>query len=264
MNTTKVMGILNVTPDSFSDGGSYDLPDRALAHAVEMQDAGADWIDIGAESTRPGFLPLSVTKEWSRLENVLPLLLKTLVIPVSIDTYKADIAARALELGVAMVNDVWGGLADPNMFKVVAESNALYVLMHNSTKEPFPGVDPVRKVREQLERRIELALAAGMEERQIILDPGIGFGKTQPQNLMLINRLNELKIPPFPLLIGPSRKSVIGHVLDLPVEERQEGTAAAVAVSIARGVDFIRVHDVRAMARVARMADAIVGQVVAQ
>ena len=254
---TKVMGILNVTPDSFSDGGAYDHPPQALSHALQMQSEGADYIDVGAESTRPGFTPLNEEEEWQRLKVILPILSKALSVPLSIDTYKAKIAEQALGQGVTMINDVWGGLADPDIFRVVAGSDAAYVLMHNSTQAPIQGADVVREVRQQLERRVEVALASGVREGQIILDPGIGFGKTQEQNLELINRLDELRIASLPILIGPSRKSVIGHALGLPVNERVEGTSAIVAVSIVRGADIIRVHDVLPMVRVANMTDVL-------
>ncbi len=261
-NSTKIMGILNVTPDSFSDGGAYATPDKALAHALQMQEDGADFIDVGAESTRPGFTPLTAEEEWSRLNSVLPVISKELSIPISIDTYKAKTAELALNQGAKVINDIWGGLADPEMFRVIAGSGASYVLMHNSTEAPITTGDVVREVREQLLRRVEAALHAGITERQIILDPGIGFGKTQVQNLELINRIDEVRIDPYPMLLGPSRKSVIGHVLGLSVEERLEGTAAIVTLAIVRGTNILRVHDVRSMARVAKMTNALLSSAV--
>ena len=255
---TKIMGILNVTPDSFSDGGAFAEPDEAVAHAIEMQAEGADFIDVGAESTRPGFTPLTEEEEWSRLKGILPLLSKSISVPISVDTYKAKTAELALNNGAKVINDIWGGLADPEMFRVLAGSGAAYILMHNSTETPLLGKDVVQEVRQQLQNRVESALHAGMSERQIILDPGVGFGKTQAQNLELINRIDEMRIDPFPILLGPSRKSVIGHVLGLPVSERLEGTAAIVAVAIMRGTDILRVHDVRSMVRVAKMTDALI------
>lgn len=255
---TLVMGILNVTSDSFSDGGRFLRPDAAVRHAVEMVGQGADLIDIGAESTRPGHTPLTVEEEWTRLERVLPLLRKSVEVPLSIDTYKADIARKALGAGVDVINDVWGGRHSDKMFRVAAESGAPYVLMHNGTDRPPVRGDIVAAVRRELEERVELALRAGVQPSQIILDPGVGFGKTHRQNIELVNRLDELKGLGFPLLIGTSRKSFIGRVLDLDVHERVEGTAATVALAVARGADIVRVHDVLHMVRVVRMTDAMV------
>ncbi len=255
---TLIMGILNVTPDSFSDGGRYCDIERALEHAQDMVAAGADLIDVGAESTRPGYTTLTYGEEWSRLAPILPLLREKIRLPLSLDTYKARIAEQAIAMGIDIINDVWGGMKDPAMFSVVARSGAPYVLMHNANgRDPIEG-DIVDVVCGDLLHQIELALAAGVREEQIFLDPGIGFGKTTAQNLALINQLDKIKGLGFPVLIGTSRKSVIGRVLDVPVTERVEGTAATVAVAIARGADIVRVHDVREMARVAKMTDSLV------
>ncbi|MHB1684920.1 MAG: dihydropteroate synthase [Bacilli bacterium] len=255
---TLVMGILNVTPDSFSDGGQYFDLERALEHAQDMAAAGADLIDIGAESTRPGYTALTYSEEWGRLEPILPLLREKVGLPLSLDTCKARVAEQALALGVNIVNDVWGGAKDPAMFSVVAASDAPFVMMHNANdRNPIVG-DIVDVVCGDLLRQVGFALAAGVREQQIILDPGIGFGKTVAQNLALINQLDKIKELGFPVLVGTSRKSVIGRVLDLPVAERVEGTAATVAVAIARGADIVRVHDVREMVRVAKMTDSLV------
>lgn len=255
---TLVMGILNVTPDSFSDGGQYFAIERALEHAQDMAAAGADLIDIGAESTRPGYTTLTYSEEWNRLEPILPLLREKIGLPLSLDTYKARIAQQALAMGIDIVNDVWGGMQDPAMFSVVASSAAPYVMMHNANgRDPIDG-DIVDVVCGDLLHQIELALDAGVREEQIILDPGVGFGKTMAQNLALINQLDKIKELGFPVLVGTSRKSMIGRVLDLPVMERVEGTAATVAIAIARGADIVRVHDVREMARVAKMTDSLV------
>lgn len=255
---TLIMGILNITPDSFSDGGRYLAVEQAVEHAQQMVIAGADIIDIGAESTRPHAEQLSLAEEWQRLEPVLALLRAAVSIPLSIDTYKAEVARRALASGVDIVNDVWGGVRDPLMNRVVAESAAHYVIMHNDFGQPEVTSDIVQHVQNGLQRLVDAAITAGVGPERIWLDPGIGFGKTVKQNLDLINRLDELSVLGFPLLIGTSRKSVIGHVLDLPIFERVEGTAAMVSIAIARGADVVRVHDVTEMTRVARMTDALV------
>lgn len=255
---TLVMGILNVTPDSFSDGGRFLSLANAVERARQMVDSGANLLDIGAESTRPGHTPLTVSQEWARLEAILPAVRAAVDVPISIDTYKAETARMALASGADIVNDVWGGLHDDEMFRIVADSGAPYVLMHNSVDRPRLEGDIVKVVRDELAQRAEVALAARIAADRIILDPGIGFGKTMEQNMRLINHLDALKSLGFPILIGTSRKSFIGHVLGLPVSERVEGTAATVALAIARGADIIRVHDVEKMVRVVRMMDAMV------
>lgn len=252
------MGIVNVTPDSFSDGGRYLGVAEAVLHAQALVEAGADVIDIGAESTRPQATPLSMEDEWARLAPVLTRLREAVNVPLSIDTYKAEIARRALSCGVDVVNDVWGGLSDERMYDVVARHRAYYVMMHNGFGKKPVADDIVAHVRDELVARIAAAKDAGVLADRIIIDPGIGFGKTLAQNLALINRLDELKELGYPVLIGTSRKSFIGHVLDLPVEERVEGTAATVAVAIARGADIVRVHDVEPMWRIVRMTDSMV------
>ena len=255
---TLVMGIINITPDSFSDGGRFFAPKDALEHALSLIESGADILDIGAESTRPGHEPVSLEQEWERLAPVIDLLRQKVDVPLSIDTYKAEIARSAIELGADIINDIWGGLADPMMYDVVAKTRAPYILMHNSThQKPITG-DVVGKVKEDLLILVNKAIEAGVKPDQIILDPGVGFGKTVEQNLQLINRVDELGETGYPVLMGTSRKSVIGHVLGLPVEDRVEGTAATVALSVARGADIVRVHDVKEMARVVAMCDAMV------
>jgi len=255
---TLVMGIVNVTPDSFSDGGTYFSVARAVAHAREMAQAGADIIDIGAESTRPQATPLGAEEEWARLTPVLSRIRDVVDVPLSIDTYKAEIANRALACGVDIVNDVWGGLGDSRMNVVVAHAKAYYVMMHNGFGSPPVVGDIVAHVRAQLTDQISAAIIAGVPPERIIIDPGVGFGKTLDQNLALVNRLDELKTLGYPLLVGTSRKSFIGHVLSLPVDQRLEGTAATVAIAIARGVDIVRVHDVASIARIVRMTDSLV------
>ncbi|ACA58663.1 dihydropteroate synthase [Candidatus Desulforudis audaxviator] len=252
---TLVMGILNVTPDSFSDGGAYLDPEAALERAREMAGHGADLIDLGGESTRPGAEPVGVEEELSRVMAVLPRLTRELDIPVSVDTSKTPVARAALEAGAHLVNDQWA-LADEGMAELVARYRVPVVLMHNQRGTEYR--DLVGDITAYFEERLEKAKRAGIAPGQIILDPGFGFGKTPVQNLTVLRRLREFTGLGFPLLIGTSRKSTIGKVLDLPVGERLEGTAATVAVGICRGADIVRVHDVREMVRVARMTDAIV------
>jgi dihydropteroate synthase len=255
---TFVMGILNVTPDSFSGDGLRDVA-GAVARALQMEQDGADLIDVGGESTRPETWRGPGLGAEEELERVLPVVERVAAavrIPVSIDTYKSVVAQRALAAGASLVNDVFGLRRDPGMAGTVAQAGVPVVLMHN-----HPGSDDqediVGEIAAGLRQSVALAQAAGIPEERIILDPGIGFGKNRRQNLQIIHRLAELRALGFPLLIGPSRKSFIGKTLDLPVEERLEGTAAAVALGIAGGADVVRVHDVRAMVRVARMSDAI-------
>ena len=253
---TYVMGIVNLTPDSFSGDGLNGDVATAVALAQRMEMEGADIIDVGAESTRPGSAPVTEDEEIARLLPALTAICEVVNIPVSVDTYKAEVARRAIAAGAAMINDVWGTLADPDMAWVVADAGVPAILMHNRREARYDDLVP--DVIVGLRRIADHARAAGILERNIILDPGIGFGKTADHNLELLRRLPELRSLEYPLLLGVSRKSTIGRVLGLPENERLEGTAAAVAMSIAGGADIVRVHDVRAMARVARMTDAIV------
>lgn len=262
---TYVMGILNLTPDSFSgDGLAYDV-DRAVERALQMEEEGADIIDIGGESTRPpgavygaGAQPVSAEEELRRVIPVLRRLAGRLRVPISIDTYKAEVARRALAEGASMVNDVWALQRDPDMARVVAEAGVPVVLMHN--QRGYEYTDLMGQVIGALQGAIARALEAGIPLHHIIVDPGIGFGKTAEQSLELLRRLREFKRAlGRPLLLGTSRKSFIGAVLGgLPPQERVEGTAATVALAVAQGVDIIRVHDVKHMVRVARVADAVV------
>ncbi len=271
---TYVMGIVNVTPDSFSgdglesqgqtgenrgqDGGA-DVVAAAVARALSMVAAGADLIDVGGESTRPGGTPVGEAVELARVVPVVRALAAVLPasVPISIDTYKAGVAAAALEAGACVVNDVWALQADPAMAGVVARAGAPVVLMHNQHGMEYRDLVP--DVIAALRERVETAVAAGIARERIIVDPGIGFGKTAAHNLELIDRLHELRALGRPILLGTSRKRFIGRILDdAPPEERLEGTAAAVAIGIARGADIVRVHDVRPLVKVARVADAIV------
>jgi dihydropteroate synthase len=269
---TYIMGIVNVTPDSFSGDGLGDDPARAVAHGLALARDGADLLDVGGESTRPGATPVTAEEEQRRVLPVIERLAAEAGVPTSVDTYRAATAAAALRAGATMVNDVWGLRHDPAMARVVAEAGAAVVVMHNRTTPPLvsPGVgghyaaadygdDLVAEVLDWLRQSLELANAAGIDEAQIVVDPGIGFGKGLRQNVEVIRRLGEFRSLGRPLLLGSSRKSFIGRLLGgLPPEERVEGTAATVALGIAGGADIVRVHDVRAMARVVRVADAIV------
>ncbi|MBO8127760.1 MAG: dihydropteroate synthase [Peptococcaceae bacterium] len=254
---TVVMGILNVTPDSFSDGGQYMDPEAALQRAREMVSQGAEIIDVGAESTRPGYEPVTAEEEIDRLMPVLEALLqdREIGVPISVDTSKAEVARRALDAGAHMINDQ-RALEDEGMAEVVASAGAPVVLMHHQDHTAYR--DLLGDIVSYLQDRVEYAVKAGIAREKIIVDPGLGFGKTVEQNLAVVRQLFELKGLGRPILVGPSRKSMIGKVLDLPVDERVEGTAATVALAIANGADIVRVHDVKEMVRVAKMADAIV------
>ncbi len=275
---TLVMGILNITPDSFSGDGLAAAEDprvAALRQAERFLKAGADILDVGGESTRPGAQPVSAEAERARVVPVIRALTERFPDAViSVDTYKAAVAEAALQAGARLVNDVWGLRADPQMAAVVARGGAPVILMHNRSapnnaevRERLGGrytgveyADLLGEVKAELMHSVALARQAGIPAAHIILDPGIGFGKTVQQNLELLNRLDEIRALGFPVLLGPSRKSFIGYTLDVPPDQRVEGTAAAVAVGIVRGADIIRVHDVAAMSRVARMTDAILGR----
>jgi dihydropteroate synthase len=256
------MGVLNVTPDSFSDGGLYLDRGRAVEHAHRIVEEGADLIDVGGESTRPGSEPVSTEEELRRILPLLQCLVEKLPVPISVDTYKADVAAAVLAEGADLINDISGLSCDPRMASVVAEAGAGLVLSHIRGSPRTMQADPtytdvLGEIRDYLRERIVLAEAHGVHPEAIAVDPGIGFGKRVEHNLLLLKHLPELHVLGKPVLIGPSRKSFIGKILDLPVEERLEGTAAAVAVAIWQGAHIIRVHDVQAMVRVARMTDAI-------
>ena len=253
---TYVMGIINVTPDSFSGDGLGHDAEAALEQALRFQDEGADIIDVGGESTRPGSTPVTVEEEKRRVIPVIRLLASRLDVPVSVDTYKREVAREALAAGAAVINDVWGLKRDPALADLAAREGAPIVLMHN--QQGLDYSDLVPEVLASLRFSLRQALEAGVPSENVVLDPGLGFGKRPEHNLELLRRLAELKALGLPLLVGTSRKSTIGLVLDLPVEERLEGTAATVALAIANGADIVRVHDVKAMTRVARMSDAIV------
>ena len=253
---TYVMGIVNVTPDSFSGDGLAHDADAALEQALRFQAEGADIIDVGGESTRPGHTPVDADEEMRRVVPVIRLLASRLHVPVSVDTYKHEVAREAVAAGASMINDVWGLKREPALAELAARDDVPIVLMHNQAGTTYADLIP--DVIASLRASMDTALRAGVPPGNIILDPGLGFGKTAEHNLELLRRLSELRALGQPLLVGTSRKSTIGLVLDLPVEERLEGTAATVALAIAGGADVVRVHDVKAMTRVARMSDAVV------
>ena len=272
---TYVMGVLNVTPDSFSGDGLLQQGDW-IAEVVDrgraMLQAGAHILDVGGESTRPGSEPVSMLDELERVIPAVRALSEAGLGPISIDTYKAVVAHEALEAGAVMINDIWGLRRDSEMADLVAERGLPVIVMHNRSKPQDAAFearlggryvgskydDLIPDIQRELLECVALAREAGVPDRLIILDPGIGFGKTVPQNLELLDRVGEFRAPGFPVLIGPSRKSFIGYTLNLPPDQRVEGTAAAVGIGIARGADVVRVHDVETMARVAKMTDAIV------
>jgi dihydropteroate synthase len=273
---TFVMGILNLTPDSFSGDGLLkegDSVNAALEQARRFAAAGVDVLDIGGESTRPGAQPVSAGEELERVLPVITALARAdLDVYLSVDTYKSEVARAALQLAPVWINDIWGLHADPNLGEVAARYQAPLILMHNRSRPGnaelqarlggrythMPYENLIEDVKRELLESVELARQAGVPADRIILDPGIGFGKTVEQNLALLNRLDKIRGLGFPVLLGPSRKSFIGYTLNLPPDQRVEGTAAAMAVGIVRGADIVRVHDVEVMLRVARMTDAIV------
>lgn len=276
---TYVMGIINLTEDSFSgDGllsglpGTEDFIRSALKQGRAFAAAGVDILDVGGESTRPGSVPTPMEQELERVVPVVKALASELDTIISVDTYKSQVAEAALQTGAHIVNDVWGFRADPNLAEVAARHHAPVILMHNRSswahaeiKDKLGGryigmayENLVEDICHELMESVQLAKQAAIPDSHIILDPGIGFGKTVEQNLELLDRLGEIRALGYPVLLGPSRKSFIGFTLDLPPTERVEGTAAAVAIGIARGADLIRVHDIPAMVRVARMSDAII------
>ncbi|MDD4239346.1 MAG: dihydropteroate synthase [Desulfotomaculaceae bacterium] len=253
---TLLMGILNVTPDSFSDGGRFYDPGLALERAAQMVDEGADIIDLGGESTRPGYVTVEAEEELARVIPVLKRLVGSLPVPVSIDTTKPAVAREALEVGAHMLNDQWALRSAPAMAGLAAEYGSPLVLMHNQQGSSYR--DLTGDLVAYFQESVSLAAAAGVARDRLIIDPGFGFGKTPAQNLELLRRMKELRCLGLPVLVGTSRKSTIGKVLNLPVDQRLEGTAATVAVAIVNGADLVRVHDVKEMARVATMTDAIV------
>ena len=255
---TYVMGILNITPDSFSDGGKYTEKELALKKAEEMMHEGADIIDVGGESTRPGYAPVSVQEEMERVISVIECIKANLDIPVSLDTYKAEVAKEGILAGADLINDVKGLQGSAEMAKVIAEGRVACSIMHN--RDFMHYNDFFADMQNDLAAYIETARKAGIPDEQIIIDPGVGFAKTHEQNLEVINRLEQLHCFGYPILLGTSRKSVIGLTLDLPVFERVEGTLVTTVMAVMKGCAFVRVHDVKENVRAIRMTEAILGK----
>jgi len=266
---TYIMGVINLSPDSFSGDGLKDI-EAALTRAKRLTAEGADIIDIGGESTRPGSASISVDEELHRVIPVLERLSSEISLPLSVDTYKLEVARHALDAGASMINDIWGLKQEPKLAELAAQRELPIILMSNQRDSPHCH-DIMSIITSDLQRAIKQAVTLGVPWENIIIDPGIGFGKTQEQNLEILRRLEELKMLGRPILLGSSRKSVIGWVLDLspeqrlkgtafipPSDHRLEGTAATLAIGIAKGVDIVRVHDVKEMARVCQMSDAII------
>lgn len=258
-NHTYIMGILNVTPDSFSDGGKWNTPERAVRHAVQMAEEGADVIDIGGESTRPGHEKITDGEEIERVVPIIERVKKEVDLPISIDTYKSGVAEEALKAGAVLVNDIWGFKYDKNMAAVTKKYNASCCLMHNRDKAEY--VSFTDDVLSDLRECIDIALGAGISPDMIMTDPGVGlgFGKTLEQNLIITNKLELLNTLGYPVLLGTSRKSMIGLTLDLPADERVEGTLATTVLAVIKGALFVRVHDVKENKRIIKMTEAIIG-----
>ena len=253
-----VMGILNVTPDSFSDGGKWNDMDRAMAHAAQMIEEGATIIDVGGESTRPGYTMISDEEEISRVVPVIRELKKRFDVAVSVDTYKSAVAKDAVEAGADMVNDIWGLKYDEKMAEVIANTGAACCLMHNRKEADYTDFMP--DMLEDLKETVAIAKKAGIADDKICLDPGVGFGKTYENNLEAIHHVDQLLTLGYPVLLGTSRKSVIGLTLDLPASERMEGTVATSVIGVMKGCAFVRVHDVRENTRAIRMTEAVLGK----
>lgn len=252
---TYIMGILNVTPDSFSDGGKFNEIDAAVNQARKLIEDGADIIDIGGESTRPGAEYVTEEEEIKRVVPIIKAIKEKLDVTISIDTYKAKTAEEAIKAGADIINDIWGAKYDKNMAKIAAKYNTPIILMHNRENKPYENL--MEDVVRDLQESIDIALKAGVKKENIILDPGIGFSKTYEENLIVMNNCEVIKKLGYPMLLGTSRKSMIGLTLNLPVNERVEGTLATTVMGIIKGFEFIRVHDVLENKRVAIMTDTI-------
>ncbi|OLS34125.1 dihydropteroate synthase [Bacillus sp. MRMR6] len=255
---TIIMGILNTTPDSFSDGGKFNHVDKAILRAKEMVANGADIIDVGGESTRPGSAKISADEELERVIPVIQAIARHVHVPISIDTYKSEVAKQAVEAGAHLINDVWGAKADDKMASVAAEKSVPIILMHNRPERNYNLF--LRDVLNDLYESIQIAKRAGVKDENIILDPGIGFAKDYNENIQMMQNLQVLTSLGYPVLLATSRKSMIGQALELPVTERMEGTGASVCYGIHQGCQMIRVHDVKEMSRMARMMDALMGK----
>ncbi|MEK4299079.1 dihydropteroate synthase [Oceanobacillus sp. FSL W8-0428] len=249
------MGILNVTPDSFSDGGHYTNIEKAVAQGKKMAADGADIIDIGGESTRPGHTPVSAEEEAGRIIPVIEALKESLQIPISVDTFKASVAEQAVQAGASIINDIWGAKREPKIAEIAARYQVPIILMHNRKSMDYR--DFIQDLKSDLLESITIAKDAGVEDSQIILDPGIGFAKTMEQNQYIIKELQELTSFGYPLLLAASRKRFIGDILDVPADKRDIGTAATTIIGIAKGARIVRVHDVKTNLEAAKVADAI-------
>lgn len=255
---TFVMGILNVTPDSFSDGGKFNSVEKAVAQAKKMVADGAKIIDVGGESTRPGYTRITDEEEINRVVPVIQALLKEVPAIISIDTYKSNVARAAIEAGAHMINDIWGAKADPEMAKVAAELNVPIILMHNRKNDQYENF--FAEYMADMRESIGIVKAAGVRDEHIFLDPGIGFVKSLTESIETMQRLDELVALGYPVLLATSRKRMIGSILDLPVDERVEGTAATCAFGVQKGCHMMRVHDVKEVARTVKMMDALIGK----
>lgn len=259
---THIMGILNVTPDSFYDGKRHNTLKNAIDHALKMVEEGADIIDIGGESTRPGAYPVSETEEIKRVIPLIKTLSKQIRKPISIDTYKAKVAEKAIDAGASIINDIGGLLMDKKMAQVAAKTNAPVIIMHKKGTPRTMQKYPVRKnllseIMSYLKNSVSIAISAGVDENKIILDPGIGFGKTMQQNLEILKRLKKFKSMGFPILVGTSRKKFIGTILKLSIQERLYGTLATLAIAVMNGAHIVRVHDVREAVQIVAICDAV-------
>ena len=252
---THIMGILNVTPDSFSDGGNYTTIQNAVEQAIKLEKEGADIIDIGGESTRPGHEAVSIEEELNRVLPVIEAVKEKVSIPISIDTYKAETAKRAIEAGAEIINDIWGAKKDPDMAAVAAQYNVPIVLMHNRMNKNYKSL--IEDMKNDLLESVIIAKKNGINEENIILDPGIGFAKTMEHNLIVMNELDKIAELGFPLLLGTSRKSFIGQVLGVPANERDIGTGATTCLGIVKGVQIVRVHNVSLHYQLTKMMDAM-------
>lgn len=255
---TLIMGILNITPDSFSDGGKYNQVESAVIHAKEMIEQGADIIDVGGESTRPGSAKVSQEEELARVIPIIKALSNEIKVPISIDTYKAEVAKQAIEAGAHIINDVWGAKADIKMAQVAAKYKVPIILMHNRDNKDYQDLIP--DMISDLQESISIVREAGVMDEKIILDPGIGFAKNFEHNIEALQNLEKITDLGYPVLLGTSRKSFIGQILDLPPEQRGEGTGATTCLGIQKGCHMIRVHDVLLNSRLAKVMDVLVGK----
>ena len=254
-NKTYVMGILNVTPDSFSDGGRFRQVDAALTHAQQMIEDGADIVDVGGESTRPGYTQITDEEEIERIVPVIEAIKRNFDIPISVDTYKSNVAMAAVRAGADLINDIWGLKYDEKMAAVIAKADVACCLMHNRKNTEYQNF--IEDVKADLRESLMIAKQAGISPEKIILDPGVGFAKTQEQNMEVVRRLDEFCDLGYPVLLGTSRKSMISYALGLPVDQRVEGTLATTIMAVERGCSFVRVHDVKENLRAIRMTEAI-------